>query len=107
MGLSVDLQVSELRARTQTASCASPPLLIQRFNVQEYKDGKLVQQYPLAAADIAGIAAALGSSGSSAAGASSSRQQQPQQQQVTPLGEVVFKEHSVYDLMVQLQLGIR
>jgi hypothetical protein len=65
-----------------------------------------VQQYPLVAADIAAICAALGSSSSSAAGggASSSRQQQ---QQVTPLGEVVFKEHSVYDLMVQLQLGIR
>jgi hypothetical protein len=82
---------------------------------QEYNEGRLVRQQVLTPALIAAISSALappagGSSssssvaaGSSARGSSSSNSRQ----QVTPQGHVMYKGHSAYDLMVQLQLGIR
>lgn len=83
----------------------SQPLLC----LQEYKEGKLMYQYALKGPKLAAICAALNdapdkrlTSGSGSSG--SSKRAQPV---VAPLGEVVYKEHSAYDLMVQLQLGVR
>ncbi|WIA17496.1 hypothetical protein OEZ85_014334 [Tetradesmus obliquus] len=75
--------------------------------VKEYKDGKLMHTYPLKAPKLAAISAALneGPQGKHAARSSSSKAAAARV--VTPLGEVVFKGHSAYDLAAQLQLGIR
>ena len=80
--------------------------------LQEYNDGRLVRQQVLSASDIAAISSALGApvdgSGSGAAAAGGGADgRTSSSQHVTPLGEVLYKEHSAYDLMVQLQLGIR
>jgi len=76
--------------------------------MQEYNDGRLVRQQVLAPSDIAVISNALASppeaSSTTAARGSSDG---GSRQQVTPLGEVLYKDHSAFDLMVQLQLGIR
>jgi hypothetical protein len=64
--------------------------------------------YPLKAPKLAAINAALNEGQErQAARASSSGKAAAQARVVTPLGEVVFKGHSAYDLAAQLQLGIR
>jgi hypothetical protein len=76
---------------------------------QEYKEGKLMHTYPLKAPKLAAISAALSIEGSDrqAARASGSSKAAAQARVVTPLGEVLYKGHSAYDLSAQLQLGIR
>lgn len=81
------------------------------YVTQEYHEGRLVRQQVLSPQQVSSISSALSAAASlvdasnttsgSGKAASSSRQQ------VTSLGEVMFKDHSAYDLMVQLQLGIR
>lgn len=77
--------------------------------LQEYKDGKLMHTYPLKAPKLAAINAALneGPQEKHAARGGSSSSKAAAARVVTPLGEVVFKGHSAYDLAAQLQLGIR
>jgi hypothetical protein len=77
--------------------------------LQEYKDGKLMHTYPLKALKLAAISAALneGQERQAARASSSGKAAAALACVVTPLGEVVFKGHSAYDLAAQLQLGIR
>jgi hypothetical protein len=84
-------------------------VIFQIACAQEYKEGKLMHTYPLKAPKLAAISAALSSEGSErqAARASGSGKKAAQARVVTPLGEVVYKGHSAYDLSAQLQLGIR
>lgn len=79
--------------------------------LQEYNDGRLVRQQVLSAAHTTAISAALSTpadiSHAAAVQSSGGSSRSSSRQQVTPLGDVLFREHSAYDLMVQLQLGIR
>jgi hypothetical protein len=69
----------------------------------------------LSPADIATISSALCAPAdmvamvNNAAGSGSSRGNgsSSSQQQATALGDVTYKDHSAYDLMMQLQLGVR
>jgi hypothetical protein len=80
------------------------------FALQEYNEGRLVRQQVLSPTDIATISSALCTPAdmlSAANTTGTSSRSSSRQQQATALGDVTFKEHSAYDLMVQLQLGVR
>jgi hypothetical protein len=77
------------------------------LSLQEYSDGRLIRQQVLAPAHIAAISSSLSSPQSSSSGSAGATQSSSSRQQVTPLGDVLFLDHSAYDLLVQLQLGIR
>jgi hypothetical protein len=74
-----------------------------------------VRQQVLLPTDIATIRSALCAPTDAAArvvnapGSDNSRRSSSssRQQQATALGDVTYKDHSAYDLMVQLQLGVR
>lgn len=78
-------------------------------SLQEYNDGRLLRQQVLSPAQVAAISSALSSpqSSSSTTAAATQSSSSSSRQQVTPLGDVLYQDHSAYDLMVQLQLGIR
>lgn len=124
-----------LRERQQQL-LASQQQQAQKMMIREYDDnGKLVKQSTLDPADVAAIfnvgqedgggygsgGGEHGGAGAGGAGAAAQRRRasltgqrrtgslvlrQPPRQ-VTRLGEVIFKEHRCYDLMINLQLGIR
>lgn len=86
----------------------TPPFAFFALCLQEYSDGRLIRQQVLSPAHIAAISSSLSSSQSSSSGSAGAAQSSSSsRQQVTPLGDVLFLDHSVYDLLVQLQLGIR
>jgi hypothetical protein len=81
-------------------------------DIQEYSEGRLVRQLVLAAAHISAISSSLSTppdiSNAVAAHSTGGRSSRSSsRQQVTPLGDVLYQDHSAYDLMVQLQLGVR
>lgn len=69
-----------------------------------------MRQLVLSAADISTISASLSTPtdiSNAVAAHSSGGRSSSSRQQVTPLGDVLYHDHSAYDLMVQLQLGVR
>lgn len=108
----VRLSVNTVREECFLVLVKAAPLIVPA--PQEYNEGRLMRQQVLSPADIAAISSALGSTMDSSSsvvaaggGMDAAAHRGSGSQQVTPLGEVLYKEHSAYDLMVQLQLGIR